>query len=33
VHDLQLLDGNAQVYQQLNALDADNDDSSSSSTN
>lgn len=33
VHDLQLLDGNAQVYQQLNALDVDTDDSGSSSTN
>jgi hypothetical protein len=29
VHDLQLLDGNAQVYQQLSSLDADQDDSSS----
>jgi hypothetical protein len=28
VHDLQLLDGNAQVYQQLNSLDADLDDDS-----
>lgn len=28
VHDLQLLDGNAQVYQQLNSLDADLDDGS-----
>lgn len=28
VHDLQLLDGNAQVYQQLNSLDADLDDNS-----
>jgi hypothetical protein len=34
VHDLQLLDGNAQVYQQLNSLDADlDDDSGSPSTN
>lgn len=30
VHDLQLLDGNAQVYQQLNSLDADLDDDSGS---
>jgi hypothetical protein len=28
VHDLQLLDGNAQVYQQLSSLDADLDDDS-----
>jgi hypothetical protein len=28
VHDLQLLDGNAQVYQQLNSLDTDADDNS-----
>jgi hypothetical protein len=28
VHDLQLLDGNAQVYQQLNSLDADLDEGS-----
>jgi hypothetical protein len=28
VQDLQLLDGNAQVYQQLNSLDADQDDDS-----
>ena len=28
VHDLQLLDGNAQVYQQLTSLDADADDAS-----
>lgn len=33
VHDLQLLDGNAQVYQQLNSLDADIDDSGNPSTN
>jgi hypothetical protein len=34
VHDLQLLDGNAQVYQQLNSLDADlDDDSGNPSTN
>ncbi len=33
VHDLQLLDGNAQVYQQLNSLDADSDDSGNPSTN
>jgi hypothetical protein len=33
VHDLQLLDGNAQVYQQLNSLDADQDDSGNPSTN
>jgi hypothetical protein len=34
VHDLQLLDGNAQVYQQLNSLDADlDDDSGGPSTN
>jgi hypothetical protein len=34
VRDLQLLDGNAQVYQQLNSLDADvDDDSGSPSTN
>jgi len=34
VNDLQLLDGNAQVYQQLSSLDADiDDDSSSPSTN
>ena len=34
VHDLQLMDGNAQVYQQLNSLDADQDDDSGSpSTN
>jgi hypothetical protein len=32
VHDLQLLDGNAQVYQQLNALDADLDDDSGNSS-
>jgi predicted anti-sigma-YlaC factor YlaD len=30
VNDLQLLDGNAQVYQQLNSLDADADDNSGS---
>lgn len=28
VHDLQLLDGNSQVYQQLNSLDGDADDAS-----
>jgi hypothetical protein len=28
VNDLQLLDGNAQVYQQLSSLDADQDDDS-----
>ena len=28
VHDLQLLDGNAQVYQQLNSLDTDADENS-----
>ncbi len=33
VHDLQMLDGNAQVYQQLNALDADLDTSDGPSTN
>jgi hypothetical protein len=34
VNDLQLLDGNAQVYQQLSSLDADiDDDSGSPSTN
>lgn len=33
VRDLQLLDGNAQVYQQLNSLDADMDNSGSPSTN
>lgn len=34
VNDLQLMDGNAQVYQQLNSLDADlDDDSGSPSTN
>ncbi|HEY3989567.1 MAG TPA: hypothetical protein VGM02_09740 [Acidobacteriaceae bacterium] len=33
VHDLQLLDGNAQVYQQLNSLDADLDDSGNPSSN
>lgn len=33
VHDLQLLDGNAQVYQQLNSLDADLDDPGNPSTN
>lgn len=34
VHDLQLLDGNAQVYQQLNSVDADLDeDSGNPSTN
>jgi hypothetical protein len=33
VHDLQLLDGNAQVYQQLNSLDADADDSGNPSAN
>jgi hypothetical protein len=34
VNDLQLLDGNAQVYQQLNSLDADlDDDSGNPSTN
>ena len=34
VRDLQLLDGNAQVYQQLNSLDADvDDDSGGPSTN
>ena len=33
VHDLQLLDGNAQVYQQMNSLDADLDDSGGPSTN
>jgi hypothetical protein len=33
VRDLQLLDGNAQVYQQLNSLDADLDDSGNPSTN
>lgn len=33
VQDLQLLDGNAQVYQQLNSLDADADDSGNPSTN
>jgi hypothetical protein len=32
VHDLQLLDGNAQVYQQLNSLDADMDDDSGNSS-
>ena len=33
VQDLQLLDGNAQVYQQLNSLDADLDDPGNPSTN
>lgn len=33
VHDLQLLDGNAQVYQQLSSLDADTEDGGSSATN
>jgi hypothetical protein len=34
VHDLQLMDGNAQVYQQLSSLDQDlDDDSGSPSTN
>ena len=33
VHDLQLLDGNAQVYQQLNSLDEDLDDPGNPSTN
>jgi hypothetical protein len=34
VHDLQLLDGNAQVYQQLSSLDTDlDDDSGGPSTN
>jgi hypothetical protein len=33
VHDLQLLDGNAQVYQQLSSLDADGDDSGNPTTN
>jgi hypothetical protein len=33
VRDLQSLDGNAQVFQQLSALDSDEDDSSSSVTN
>lgn len=33
VKDLQLMDGNAQVYQQLNSLDTDTDDSGGSASN